>query len=152
MHQDNGLFFSLPGAQQVFEKQFYSTAITSSDTEGHWGGGGSLAAAGARDPLWLRVVWGPVAPRCAPARAASETRLPNPPPALTLSSCATWAFCRYMEYSTAVTIELVPSRMTWPSDGREPLSMATPSRTSRLEITCDPYAAAQPFPEPVARR
>lgn len=60
-----------------------------------------------------------------------------------------------MEYSTAVTIELVPSRMTWTSDGRDPLSMATPSHTSRLEITYDPYAAAQPFREnrgPVAYR
>lgn len=49
-----------------------------------------------------------------------------------------------------MTIELVPSRMTWPSDGRDPLSMATPSRASRLEITCDPYAAEQPFLETVA--
>lgn len=126
--------------------------MTSSDTEGH--SGDSLAAAGGRGPLWLRVVWGPVAPRCAPARAASEAGLPpTRPPALTLSSCATWAFCRYMEYSTAVTIELVPSRMTWPSDGRDPLSMATPSRTSRLEITCDPLRSRAALPgKPWTRR
>lgn len=85
------------------------------------------------------ALWLPGAPRrqlpASPAR----------PPSLTLSSWAAWAFCRYMEYSTAVTIELVPNRRTWPSDGRAPLSMATPSRASRLEVTCDPYAAAQLF-------
>ena len=47
--------------------------------------------------------------------------------ALTLSSWATWAFCRYTEYRKAVTTELVPRRMNWPSEGRPPLSMAAPS-------------------------
>lgn len=85
------------------------------------------------------ALWLPGAPRRElPARPAR-------PPSLTLSSWETWAFCRYMEYSTAVTIELVPNRRTWPRDGRAPFSMATPSRVSRLEITCDPYAAAQLF-------
>lgn len=80
------------------------------------------------------------------ARAAGEAR---PAPALTLSSWATWAFCRYMEYSTAVTIELVPSRMNWPSEGRDPLSMTTPSRARRLEATRNAYAAGKAFSESV---
>lgn len=88
--------------------------MTSNDTEGNSEdtgakGRGSLDAAGGWGPLWLRVVWGPVVPQCVRARAASES---GPDSALTLSSWATWAFCRYMEYSTAVTIELVPNRMT----------------------------------------
>lgn len=130
---------------------FYSTATTSSApritpgaSERRGGAASKQQVAGVPFGCALSgALWLPGAPRRElPAR-------PGWTPALTLSSCATWAFCRYMEYSTAVTIELVPSRMTWPSEGRDPLSMATPSRTGCLENACDPYAAAQPFPETV---
>lgn len=55
----------------------------------------------------------------------------RPAPALTLSSWATWAFCRNTENRTAVTTELVPRRMNWPSEGLPPLSMAGPSPACR---------------------
>lgn len=105
---------------------------------------GSLAAAGSRGPLSAARPQGPCG---SPIRLAAgkTTRAP----ALTLSSWATWAFCRYMEYSTAVTTELVPSRINWARDGRDPLSMATPSSANRLEATRDPYAAGKPFPESI---
>lgn len=97
-------------------------------------------------PSRPRVLGAPVDPLFGSPRAAGET---TRAPALTLSSWATWAFCRYMEYSTAVTTELVPSKMNWASDGRDPLSMATASSACRLEATRDPYAVRKPFPESV---
>lgn len=67
-------------------------------------------------------------------------------PALTLSSWATWAFCRYTEYRTAVTTELVPRRMNWPSEGRPPLSMAARNpecrRRRRGQGARPPHSAA----------
>lgn len=64
--------------------------------------------------------------------------------ALTLSSWATWAFCRYTEYRKAVTTELVPRRMNWLSEGRPPLSMAVPSpgEATALERTLAPHPPA----------
>lgn len=89
----------------------------------------------------------------------------RPAPALTLSSWATWAFCRYTENRKAVTTELVPRRMNWPRDGLPPLSMAGPSpvckrghrgqalrpppRTSLPSGTAPPD---NPYRKPVARR
>lgn len=69
--------------------------------------------------------------------------------ALTLSSWATWAFCRYTEYRKAVTTELVPRRMNWPSEGRPPLSMAAPSQP---ELASSQGAARVGEPSPLGPR
>lgn len=92
------------------------------------------------------------------ARGPAEARRA---PALTLSSWATWAFCRYTEYRTAVTTELVPRRMNWPREGRPPLSMAEPSpgcrrgrrgglapRPSPAACRLPPAATTRLHPEP----